>query len=86
MPVCDYSWDLNDAWVVCKQLGFVSVVDFTRNSQFGKVPTWFRMANVNCQGNESALSDCPHQKVEVRYCNYNYNGAGVQCSTEVRSK
>ena len=83
MPVCDNGWDLNDAWVVCKQLGFVSVVDFTRNSQFGKVPTWFRMANVNCQGDESALSDCPHQKVS--YC-YIYSGAGVNCSTEVRSK
>ena len=83
MPVCDDRWDLKDAWVVCRQLGFVSVVDFTQNSYFGNVGNWFSMRNVNCEGDENFLSECEHQK--SAYCSI-YDGAGVKCSTEVRSK
>ena len=82
MPICDYTWDLKDAWVVCKQLGFASVLDFTRNSFFGRVNNLFRMRYVNCKGNESSLAECPHTKVGS--CS-SYSGAGVKCSAEFRS-
>ena len=79
MPVCDYSWDIKDAWVVCKQLGFLSVVDYTRNSQFGRVDDLFRMRYVNCEGTERMLSDCPHSKSGS--CSSS-RVAGVICSAE----
>ena len=77
MPVCHYSWDLKDAWVVCKQLGFASVVSATTGSQFGKVPKDSIMNYVQCTGEEPSLLNCSHS----RYDNcYEYTGAGVICS------
>ena len=79
MPICGYSWDIKDAWIVCKQLGFASVVKFTTNSQFGRVNDLFRMRYVNCLGTERQLADCPHTKDGS--C-YSYIAAGVICSSE----
>ena len=79
MPICGYSWDIKDAWIVCKQLGFASVVEFTTNSQFGRVNDLFRMRNVNCLGTERLLANCPHTK--DGYCSSS-RIAGVICSSE----
>ena len=79
MPVCDDHWDLKDAWVVCKQLGYASVVSATQYSKFGRVPADFRMDDVQCTGEESNLLNCTHTK------NHNCGaseGAGVICSSD----
>ena len=34
--VCDDGWDLTDASVVCKELGFGNAKEATQNSKFGK--------------------------------------------------
>ena len=55
---------LKDAWVVCKQLGFASVVSATTGSQFGKVPKDFIMNYVHCTGEESSLLNCSHSRYD----------------------
>ena len=77
LPVCDDSWDLKDAWVVCNQLGFASVVSATSNSKFGRVPDVFRMDDVHCTGEENYLLKCPHTRNDN--CGGS-EGAGVICS------
>ena len=77
MPVCDDSWDLKDAWVVCNQLGFASVVSATSNSKFGRVPDVFKMDDVHCTGEENYLLKCPHTRNDN--CGGS-EGAGVICS------
>ena len=77
MPVCDDGWGIDDAWVVCKQLGFPSVVSATSNSKFGQVPSSFRMDDVECTGEESSLLECPHNR--DHNCGSS-EGAGVICS------
>jgi len=59
-PVCDNNWDIEDANLVCKLLGFQTAVIATKSSEFGLVPQNFIMDNVHCLGNESALLDCSH--------------------------
>ena len=77
MPVCDDGWDMKDAWVVCKQLGFPSVVSATANSKFGSVPSTFRMDDVGCTGEETSLLECEHNRIDN--CGSS-EGAGVICS------
>ena len=45
-PVCDDSWGMEDANVVCRSLGRSRAVRFTRESYFGNVTTNFAMDNV----------------------------------------
>ena len=87
MPICGgYSWDIKDAWIVCKQLGFASVVKFTRYSKFGRVNNLFRMREVNCLGTERLLADCPHKKdgscSRLGSMDGSNMAAGVICSSE----
>ncbi|XP_074663832.1 scavenger receptor cysteine-rich type 1 protein M130-like isoform X1 [Strix aluco] len=77
--VCGHYWSMNDAAVVCKQLGCGSAVGAPKYGHFGKGsgPTW--MNNVGCKGTESALSDCTHSGWDKHNCIY-ARDAGVMCS------
>ncbi|KAJ8026424.1 Deleted in malignant brain tumors 1 protein [Holothuria leucospilota] len=57
--VCDDDWDVMDATVVCRQLGFpaVSVLDALASFGEGQGPIYFD--EVSCFGDESSLLACP---------------------------
>ena len=44
--VCDDDWDLDDANVVCKELGFGKAKEATKHSSFGRGKSVFRDINV----------------------------------------
>ena len=78
--VCDDSWDINDARVVCRQLGYRFAV---RALVQGDLPTgtgqiW--LDNVRCTGNEQSLSDCSHNGWGIHNCIHSED-AGVECSS-----
>ncbi|NXL96117.1 SRCRL protein, partial [Alectura lathami] len=56
--VCDDYWNLDDASVVCRQLGCGNVLSVARDGQFraGVGPIW--LDDVICTGTEVALSHC----------------------------
>ena len=77
----DDAWDLQDAQVVCKMLGFDP--RFARNtskSLFGKVADFFIMDNVDCNGSEMTLEDCTYLANDD--CGVE-EGAGVICYGEL---
>lgn len=41
--VCDDEWDVKDAIVVCRQLGFKGVKRITHSSYFGKITGNFKL-------------------------------------------
>ncbi|KAJ8042164.1 Deleted in malignant brain tumors 1 protein [Holothuria leucospilota] len=76
--VCDDSWDINDARVVCLQLGFSDAIARYGNAFFGQGSGEIWMDNVECNGQESSLSDCTHNGFGNHNCGHSED-AGVAC-------
>lgn len=58
--VCDDRWDIDDANLVCRQLGYPDAVSAPRNSQFGKGSGAIWINRVECTGHEDSIYQCPH--------------------------
>ena len=78
--VCDDDWDLKDANVVCRQLGFVGAAAANTSAAFGTGKGQIWMDNVQCTGDESSLTECHHNGWGNENCNH-YEDAGVMCTT-----
>ncbi|KAM8795479.1 scavenger receptor cysteine-rich type 1 protein M130-like [Eudromia elegans] len=77
--VCDDSWDLLDATVVCRQLGCGVAVNFTGSAHDGEGSGQIWLDDVNCSGDEVALWDCPARPWGQHNCRHKED-AGVVCS------
>uniref|UniRef100_A0A8C4TFD4 SRCR domain-containing protein n=1 Tax=Erpetoichthys calabaricus TaxID=27687 RepID=A0A8C4TFD4_ERPCA len=66
--VCDDSWDLKDAQVVCRQLGCGEPA--SADLEFGGGIGIIWLNKVNCIGLESFLWDCPHALVGLNDCHH----------------
>lgn len=77
--VCDDDWDITDAHVVCKQLGFASAIAARGSAYYGNGsgPIWIE--NVRCRGNEQYLMHCPHRGHGRSNCGHDQD-AGVECT------
>ena len=77
--ICHYNWDLNDAQVVCRQLGCGEALDATVSAHFGPGSGQIGLDAVNCTGKESHLWKCPSQRWGQHDCSHKKD-AGVICS------
>lgn len=77
--ICDDSWDLKDAKVICRQLGCGTAVSVPDQAHFGHGldPIW--LDNVECTGMETTLSQCGLSNWGLHNCNHDED-AGVVCS------
>ncbi|XP_016398909.1 galectin-3-binding protein A-like [Sinocyclocheilus rhinocerous] len=78
--VCDDGWELAEAQVVCRQLGFPGAISVTTGGQYGEGsgPIW--LDDMNCKGSESSLSECSFKGWGVTDCSHKED-AGVVCET-----
>ena len=74
--VCGDYWDLNDARVVCRQLGFEGALVAAMSSEGGTKKIW--LYNVRCVGNEISIAECRYSKWGEGYCKSRKN-AGAVC-------
>ena len=81
--ICDDDWDLKDGNVVCNELQYQRALSVSYSSHYGTGSTddhiW--MDNVNCNGSESRLQDCPFKGWGRHDCNHG-DAAGVRCKGE----
>ena len=79
--VCDDYWDMNDARVVCRQLGFPNTVSALHSAHFGSGSGQVWLDNVGCSGSESTIVNCQHRGWGVEDCSHS-DDASVVCSSK----
>ena len=63
--ICDNEWDLDDAKVVCRQLGYDGADSASSWAEFGQGSGDIVYTKVDCDGWESKLKDCSLDKDTV---------------------
>ena len=77
--VCDDLWDLKDATVVCRKLGFDEASAAPSLARFGQGSGNIFLDEVQCNGTESNLEDCKHEGIGVHDCSHKED-ASVICT------
>ncbi|EDV27394.1 uncharacterized protein TRIADDRAFT_21558, partial [Trichoplax adhaerens] len=76
--VCDDEWDIHDAMVACRQLGFETARRALCCAAYGEGSGTIWLDNVRCNGNETDLFDCQHQDFGYSDCHHSHD-ASVIC-------
>ncbi|XP_011898735.1 PREDICTED: putative DMBT1-like protein [Cercocebus atys] len=77
--VCDDLWDLNEAEVVCRQLGCGRAVSALGKAHFGPGSGDIFLDNLQCAGVERYLGQCAHSGWSEHNCGH-HEDASVICS------
>eukprot|EP00118_Oscarella_pearsei_P005133 m.23111 g.23111 ORF g.23111 m.23111 type:complete len:385 (+) comp28441_c0_seq2:1239-2393(+) len=78
--VCDNGWDIRDANVICRQLGYRQALEAKNGNYFSMGISEIWISQVACFGNESRLQDCRFSGWKNHNCSHRED-AGVICNS-----
>lgn len=76
--VCSDGWEVLDARVVCRQLGYTTAVQATVVGG-GSGQIWYD--DVTCKGYETSIVECESNGLAAHNC-FHFLDAGVECASE----
>ena len=74
-----FGFDLANANVICRQLGYPGAVRVARYFEFGVGTGQIWLKELYCTGTETSLEECPHSGFGTGECYYLYDDAGIEC-------
>ena len=76
--MCDDLFGINEANVVCRQLGYPRAIQYHYRAYYGQGsgPIWFD--NLQCTGTETSIFDCSHNDIGMHNCGHDED-VGVLC-------
>ena len=76
--VCDDGFDISEAHVVCRMLGFPGAKSAQCCAKYGQGSGQIWLDNVGCKGGESSLLQCSHRGIGINNCGHSED-VGVIC-------
>ena len=76
--ICHDYWEMPDANVLCRQLGFEGALVALRSAAYGKGTGEIWLDDVDCKGNEPSIFQCGHKGWGIRNCDHSQD-ASVIC-------
>ena len=76
--VCDDYFDINDADVVCSELGYSGATQYHCCAYYGQGSGEIWLDNLACTGTETSLYYCSHRGIGNNNCGH-YRDVGVVC-------
>ena len=80
--ICDESWNIRNAHVICRMLGFHSATAALGSAVFGRGHGFVWLHTLNCTGNESSILECKHGVFGSATACRHYSVSGVMCGVE----
>ena len=77
--VCDNGWDINDAQVVCRELGFGTAVAARHGAFYGQGSGLIWIDDVSCLGTELTVTNCSHNGWGSHNCDHEED-ASANCT------
>ena len=76
--ICGDGWGINNADIICRQLGYPLASEAWQGAHFGPGSGPILLDEVSCSGSESHISECGHNGWFIHNCNHGED-AGVTC-------
>ncbi|PIK45770.1 putative deleted in malignant brain tumors 1 protein-like [Apostichopus japonicus] len=81
--ICNDHWDIDDANVACRQLGYTAAEAAKSSASYGEGTGHIWLNDVQCIGSEEHILACPNSGVGVHNCGHQED-AEVKCEIPVR--
>ena len=77
--ICDDTWNIRNARVVCNMMGLPPATAALGSAVFGRGEGAIWLDTLNCFGNESSILECEHSAFgNIKGCNH-YSDSGAMC-------